>query len=26
VLVTRNTADVEGLGVQLLNPFAAASR
>jgi hypothetical protein len=26
VLVTRDTADVEGLGVQLLNPFAAASR
>ena len=24
VLVTRNTADVAGLGVQLLNPFDAA--
>lgn len=25
VLVTRNTADVEGLGVQVLNPFEPAS-
>lgn len=26
VLVTRNTADVEGLGVRVLNPFAEVSR
>ncbi|HTX51909.1 MAG TPA: hypothetical protein VMD08_00765 [Candidatus Baltobacteraceae bacterium] len=25
VLVTRNTADVEGLGAQLFNPFNAAA-
>ncbi|MBX6744890.1 MAG: type II toxin-antitoxin system VapC family toxin, partial [Acetobacteraceae bacterium] len=25
VLVTRNTADVEGLGVQVLNPFESAT-
>jgi toxin FitB len=26
MLVTRNAADVEGLGVRVLNPFSAASR
>lgn len=26
VLVTRNTADVDGLGVRLLNPFGMAAR
>ncbi len=26
VLVTRNTADVDGLGVRLLNPFGTATR